>query len=418
METSRKQKQIRMIMKIAVICLIYRAISTSRQGIFNVTYWDKYIYSIICCFILFIAIIYENKMKFYISKVNKKILYYFVVPMIFFVMYSMFINFIKPTGYSDFYFRIISNLAYLVLEIIQALLMYTYFRKDAIDIAFFAYMAGFFTSVIVAFATDGFTQFYSMLFDSTYNGSVLEMSELIPTFGLFFIYYLYLYKHKMILPKKGKINIVLSLTAMILGMKRIVILSLLIVIGLYVFLNKRKHIKKCINVITIIFILIIFSYVYLIRSEILFKYLDKFNINTMARTEFWLAIEEEYTFSPFYMGKGLGYTTKWLDNNWSNMEINGLTQTTGLHNDVLKYYIDLGFIGFFIYLYYYLKVVSNKILKNVNKESAVIYFLCMIFQVLCWFTDNVSFYHIFMWIFYLILFSLFENVKELKKQNE
>lgn len=104
-------------------------------------------------------------------------------------------------------------------------------------------------------------------------------------------------------------------------------------------------------------------------------------------------------------------------NNWQTIGINGLTETTGIHNDLLKYFIDLGFVGFIVYLYIYLIYINKKISKIFDKKSAYIYFLLILFQILCWFTDNVSIYHTFLVAFFLLIFSLKSDTKDIKRSS-
>lgn len=408
----KKKEKLSNIVKIIIILILYRSIATSRQGIFTVTYWDKYIYGILCCCVLFLAIIYENDMKFKFKKEQIRIILLIMFPIIIFWIYTMIINLWNPNIYEGFFTRSLSNVLFPLLAIIQGLLMYIYFKDKSIDIAFFIYALGFFTSIIIAFINGGVNEFYRMIFDSTFNGSVLEMSELSPTFSIFLLFYLYQYKNNNEHKKKIIFKILLCIVFLILGMKRILILSSLIICLIYLFLNKRvKNISFWTRIITACIILVIYVYIWGIKSEVLIDLFKEKGINTMSRTQLWRGIRKEYFFSPLYTGKGMGFVSKWMDNNWQGIGIIGLTQTTGLHNDLLKYYIELGFIGFLVYIYYILNVITQKIRKTINNESAMIYFLCMILQILCWFTDNISGFHIFMWIFYLILFYQCSNNK-------
>lgn len=100
------------------------------------------------------------------------------------------------------------------------------------------------------------------------------------------------------------------------------------------------------KVASIVFIFVMLLFVYMIRSGLLFAALSIFNINTMARTDLWIGIKNQYTFSFFFLGRGLGFVSKWLDNNWMNLGIIGLVESTGLHSDILKYYTELGFVWF------------------------------------------------------------------------
>ena len=403
------------INKLIILLLIYRSVATDRQGIFSVTYWDKYIYGILCCCILFFSILLRQSGKYSISKIEKKIFLWIFVPIVITWIYSMLINVFSPFEFSGYFTRALSNVMFPLLSLLQGLMLFKYFGHKAIDITFAAYSLSYGTSIVVAFLNGGLNQFFLMMVDSTYNGSVLEMSELSPAFCLFLIYYLYEYKYRGLSKKKMIFREVICAFVLIIGMKRILIIASGIIIVVYFFLrNRTKNIRFWTRFMTIGVIFISFIYIYTIKSHLLFEILNKFNINTMSRAEFWLAIETTYSFSPLYLGHGTGFVSKWMDNNWHTFGIIGLNQTTGLHNDILKYYIDLGFIGFAMYLYWSLKSVSDRIAKILDNRAAFVYFLMMLLQVLCWFTDNISSYHVFLYPFYMIIFCLIDDVQKEK----
>ena len=400
------------VIKIVVFLLLYRVIATERQGVFDVSYWDKYIYSIICCCIIFTAIVLKNKMKYPISKVEVKLLFWEFLPFLVAGFCSLMITALNPVGYPRYYTRMLSNVMFPLLSILQGLMFFKYFGREAIDLTFFAYTAGYITSVAVAFLHGGLTQFALMIFDSTYNGSVLEMSELSPAFCLFSVYYLYEYNYRKLSQKKMLLREFICLFVLIVGMKRILILASIASLATYLFLCRNmSKIKFWTNFISVALIAVSLLYIYSIKSGILFKILETFNVNTMSRSSLWNGIKNEYFFSPLFFGRGMGFTSKWMDNNWQTLNIIGLTGTTGLHSDLLKYYIDFGFSGFIVFMFWNLKSVTIRIKKTLDEKAAFVYFLLMLLQVLCWFTDNVSAFHIFMFPFYMIVFCLVSDVR-------
>jgi hypothetical protein len=332
----------------------------------------------------------------------------------------MIVTVINQVNFDGYYTRALSNVAFPLLSIIEAVLAFMYFQDEAVDTLFIPYALSYITSIIVAFLESGFKQFYSMIFDSTYNGSVLEMSELLPAIALFLIYYLYQMKYRKMPLKSGLPKVIFCVIFLTAGWKRILMLSIIIVVLLYVILlnNTKRVLQKSLTV-SIIFIALQYVYVYLIRNGLLFRIIALFNIETMARATIWSHLPGIYRFSPLFLGRGVGYVSKWMDNNWNTLGIIGLTQTTGIHNDVLKYFIELGFWMFGIYLFCILYYNTFKIKKELDDKSALTYFIMMVFQILCWFTDNVSGYHTFLFPLYLIIFSMIsDTAKEEEKKNE
>ena len=98
-----------------------------------------------------------------------------------------------------------------------------------------------------------------------------------------------------------------------------------------------------------------------------------------------------------------------MDNNWMNLGIAGLTESIGIHNDILKYYIDFGFGFFFFFFYFYLVGITKKIDKKFGLSASIIYFTLIFLQFLIYFTDNISIYHNYQWIMNLMFFTLIND---------
>ncbi len=71
-------------------------------------------------------------------------------------------------------------------------------------------------------------------------------------------------------------------------------------------------------------------------------------MNSMGRLNVWEYFAQFYKFSPAYIGLGLGSVQQLLD-------VLNNAYFARIHNDILMYYIELGFVGFaiFIYMHFY-----------------------------------------------------------------
>lgn len=145
----------------------------------------------------------------------------------------------------------------------------------------------------------------------------------------------------------------------------------------------------------------------------IYTFIQKNNINSMARADLWKGIEGTYEFGITFVGRGIGFVSKWMDNYWMTLNINGLTGSMGIHNDILKYYIELGFLGLCAYFYTLLYWNAKRIFLRIGHKETFIYFVLTLFQMLIWFTDNISIYHNFLWIMYLLFFSLIGSKEKL-----
>lgn len=396
------------------ILMVYLEVATSLQHIYPVTYNSKYYIGILLTIVFFCLFIIN---KSYWLQVEKKMSYLavlLVIPVAFSYIYSDILIVLFPIEYAGLPRRTFGLLVYGLLAIIQAYFTFCIFRKKAVDYTFVAISLNYLTSIIVALKKDGLKQFVSLISDSHYVGSVLEMHEVAPIISLFVFYFWHQYRIEKGLKNKMIIKEMICCIIILLSMKRIVLLSCAIGLVVYEFLRNmyyRSKVKKIpaldyISGIGILFVIVMLSFVWFVRSGAMYSFLNIFHINSMARAEFWNAIETQYNFSVSYWGHGMGFVSIWMDNNWMNLGIAGLTQSIGIHSDVLKFFIDLGFVGFVFYFGYYLVYLTRKIGKKFGIKSSILYLVIMIIQLLIYFTDNISIYHNYQWIMYLMIYSL------------
>lgn len=397
------------------IFLVYVALATERQRVLPVDYMTKYYVGIVICILFFgLLIVRDQKIQ-----LNKQVLYLskiLAIPTLVVFVYSIALVFFSPIHFDGYSSRLIGLTAYGILAIVQAVLVFQYFGRRAVGYTFTAICLSYLTSMAVAFNDGGLQPFISMLTDSEFNGSVLEMHELAPIAATFILYYLYLFFYKECRLSYALPRVLIGGLILLLSLKRIVLLSVFLVVPIFLFiywfnrrqvtLGKEQNTLRLLRVLTVLFIVIIFFYVFAIKSGSIYTFIQKNNINTMSRNGLWIGIEPTYLFSLSFLGRGVGFVSKWMDNNWMTLNINGLSGTMGIHNDILKFYIELGFIGTFIYFYYYLYSVTKRIFKNIGRSQGILYFILMLFQMLVWFTDNISVYHNFLWTFYFLMFSL------------
>lgn len=407
------------ITSIIYIILVYLAVATDRQGIYNVTYMSKYYFGIVICIMFFLFLIIRQKNKIIINRLQLYVAKMNFLPIVIVYVYTIMICIFNRVTYEGFTSRAIGLVVYSLLAVIQAYIVYEYFGEKSIIYTFTAIVLSYLTSVIVAFKNGGINEFIKMVTDSNFHGSVLEMHEVAPIISLFLFYFLYLLYFKEGKRRTLLRNIFICIMILILSMKRILLIACILTMFIFLFLRKKeKRFLHCFAIMSVTIIFISYIYVYAIESGIMYIILDKYNINSMARVELWSGIKSQYKFSPLYLGRGLGYSSIWMDNNWQNLNIQGLNQTTGLHNDILKFYIDFGFIGTLIYFFNFLYLNTKRIYKKINHNAASIYFTLISLQIFIWFTDVVSLYHNFQWIFFLIIFSLLSLNKKYSVLNK
>ena len=127
------------------------------------------------------------------------------------------------------------------------------------------------------------------------------------------------------------------------------------------------------------------------------------NINTNGRVEIYGRIADEAQFSLGYFGRGLGIVDQLLE--YYNVASYAL-----LHNDLLKFYIELGFIGLFLYLASY-GMMFFLAEKYFGKSCMCYLFLITIYTMIIFATDNTSIYMIYLIPMYITIFATLSSKK-------
>lgn len=227
---------------------------------------------------------------------------------------------------------------------------------------------------------------------------IMEIHELTYCLGLLLIYYLFFKKNK---SKKDNLYISLLSLFFMLGGKRIAFFGL-IVCGLFAYIVSKKNLSK-IGLITIgIFgFFISFGYVYIVYNNKFIEIMDLLRINTMGRDIIYRYFVRRTTFATDYLGWGLSGVAKVIENMDPKEAIN-MVNVRGLHNDLLKMYINLGFIGFTAWLIINLIIFPLFINEKLGKCRATLYLCITAFAFITYLTDNTENYSIFQFILFLV----------------
>lgn len=212
-----------------------------------------------------------------------------------------------------------------------------------------------------------------------------EVHELAFCIGAYLIY--------MILkPKKGIPYLILFILAMfcfLSAFKRIAMLA--IVISLFfggilklISLYKQKAAQKAAEFFCIITILLLIGYIALINMDA-FEILEGMGIDTSGRVGIYNAVDKYYTFSPGFLGNGIGFLTYQLNTN-THLGV------AAVHNDFLQYFIDLGFWGYIIWLISMTYIRVRYFGKNGKTENSIVAFSLIVYLIVVSMTDNTMNY--------------------------
>lgn len=218
----------------------------------------------------------------------------------------------------------------------------------------------------------------------------LEVHDLTFGFGLMLLYY-GLYEKGW----KRVIHFLLAVIFFYLGLKRIALVGLFGVGIMYFFVQKSNETGKRMVIHTIFFPAIAgcFFYVFLIRMGIFSRIVDTLAIDTMGRTGLYEAFRGLYSFGPTFRGYGIGWVTRYISIMTENkVGIFASHYFGAMHNDIVAMYIELGFWGFALWLWYSWRGKVVWCQKRYGTETALLLLYGTIYSFVTYATDNTAFY--------------------------
>lgn len=220
------------------------------------------------------------------------------------------------------------------------------------------------------------------------------------SFGIFALYYAYTKKWK---------PFVIAVLFMLFAEKRIAILAILAALFVMGMMWIFRQSKKLAMIIWGVVGGAVYLYIYLIYSGAIEAFCWGANINTNGRVEMYSRMANEAEFSLAYLGKGLGVVENLLEH-WN------ILTYVNLHNDLLKFYVELGFIGLLIYLLSY-GVMFYLAEKKFDSSKMSFLLVLSVYTMLMFTTDNVSIYMLYLVPLYSTFFAVLASKKtETKKR--
>ncbi|MGV8983637.1 O-antigen ligase family protein [Clostridium sp.] len=326
----------------------------------------KYMFAGCIIYILILTLLFKKSSV--IDKKTISVCIRFVSPAVFYLLYSLVVMMINQNF--DFYKFCIKQFIFMSLPIILAYVLTNILKKN--DLTKYV-----FWSIIIIFFINNVTKF---------NFEDLMESTEAYIFGFYAVYYFI---------NKDKRYFILSIILMGLAHKRIVYLSLVICILFVLFSNKRKKNSPSFLLIWSLIIISSYIWIFIISSGKINDIFIKFNINDMGRLDVYYLFIDDYKFRIGYLGKGLGYVLYKLNKL-------SISDFSNLHNDILMFYIEMGFIGNLFF--YGINFKNLKYLQDRYINSFYIYYIFMIYNYILLFTDNISIYMYYLFPVYLIIF--------------
>lgn len=344
---------------------------------------NKFVYSILAVWILiafykFIADGFNIKDTNFKS-VLKIFFKYNFYPKLIIYIYTLVLIFLNITEK-----RFLSSNIQTFINAVSAIVIVYLYKNKAFKYSLIALIISYLYALIGSFFTHGvyffdYLEFHDMAFGSGY-----------------IIIYFFLIKSKW---EKKDVKYVFFVSLItIAAFKRIELAALFIVFLLYIFLSKFsfKKRKRIISVFSCIFILICYVYVYTILNEEIWIWFSKLGINVSGRNFYYQVAAYLSDFKVTFLGLGRNSMATIFTNEYSYLKVGNL------HSDILRMYVECGFILFGIWLFIYLFKMPKSIYLNFGYKSMLCLFMCTLYTFIVYFTDNTELYLVNQYFYMLI----------------
>lgn len=285
-------------------------------------------------------------------------------------------------------------LAYFLVEVLEKKIV------DLIWIACIINYSYYVLTFISKYGFGGLVRFIQISEIEELSGNkILEVHEVTFILGLFIVYYL------ININRYNKARLLITLIYFTLGFKRILFPA--VFLSVFLFHIYKKNNKKLWSWSIFLFLLV-YIWLYFVNSpyyELLASYLHiELNSRTFSENGLYGRLANYYSLSPLYLGKGNGFVLSVMQY-YKSLGFG----TVGFHNDILKYYIDLGYIPFMAYVVNMVFLIPYRINKHVNKNAGLQYLALLTVTLICWTTDNLAEYPNYLLTSFVLYYILMKN---------
>lgn len=331
-----------------------------------------------------------------IIKKNSDVMWFskmFIMPEIILHIYSIFLIAI---GVVDTKFLTTNATTY--IPILAALFAVEMFKEKALRYSVISIVISWLVSAVSIIFAKGF-QVIRYAFIQTFidhkaviNGitrNYFELHDLVLALGYLICFYFFTNQK---ITRKNVVGTIIVIAILSLGLKRITLLGVFAAYGFYHFLKNKPSLVRYRFGIATGYVILALSYLFVFMlangGEFLSK-IESMGINTMGRSTIFLLAMNMAEFSPGFLGIGRNVL-----NDYFFREIAPRYRVAAVHSDILKIYIENGFIMFGVWLLLYNIVLPKKIKKRFGEPVTFFYLVINIYRFCMYFTDNTENYFI------------------------
>ena len=215
----------------------------------------------------------------------------------------------------------------------------------------------------------------------------MEMTGHTYAFGMYILYFLLFNKNR----KRDILALAAAVLFFVMEFKRSALLALIVALmaGLVLRMVRDGGRKVLINLGGSLLVIFGFVYVWMIKSGIYDVLMDLLGIDTSGRSVMYANAAPFYSFSPFFLGQGLGYVSKMIQTGEMYLGILG-SLIGDIHNDFLRQFIEQGFWGYLLWLLA-MFIARVRLFLSRSTTLGVIAFTISVFLYITFFSENMYF---------------------------
>lgn len=376
---------------IAVAVMMYYFLNEYIDIGLHITY--RHAFALVLFFSAVVSFLYKPNLPAGITAFKEACMY--SIPLLVTTMVSLFIWFVETVDTDVVSRGLSSSFIYtnmLSFALGAGSLLYV-FGKKGVWYNLIAILIANILMIVTIILQHGFGAYFSELMTliTTFadeTGEIIvqaEIHELAFCLGAYLIYMLFK-------PSKSIaywILLALTLFCFLSAFKRIAMVAIVVALPIGYLLKwvARYHKKAASRLVTILSVLVIgllIAYIAIIKMDV-FEMLEKAGINTSGRADIYNAVDKFYTFSPDFLGNGIGFLTYQL-NTFMHIGV------ASIHNDFLQHYIDLGFWGYILWLVSMTLIRVWYFGRKGQVENAILTFILTLYLIVVSSTDNTMNY--------------------------
>lgn len=278
------------------------------------------------------------------------------------------------------------------------------YGSRAIDRVFYILCAICIFQFACGFLTAGPTLVVEYLRGNNVSGDVgqyFELHDICLIMPLITIYYARVAKDD----RYRWVKVLMALAISLIGGKRIALAALAVVylVSLFLKFGKTKGIHAVEPIVQTTLIVAACVWVYITSTDIFSQLCAQFGINPMGRAIIYTYFQQYVSDGILSVGLGPGFCGLQLESLIGTRVLDGVNGVLGVHNDLLKVYIECGSIGFIAFIVYHSLYFPIALGKRFGGEAKTIYYLAFTYALITYMTDNTMIYIVFQTVLYLVL---------------